>query len=299
MRFPGNPIRVWAWGATLLAVACVDTDPTPGDGAAAGVAAPTTDAVEEAVWSADGRRLAATWTRGEDTRLVGLFGPADGVPPGEGTGLPLADGEAGWATWSPEGLWVAYAAGSAGGREVVRARPDGTGAENLTRHAADDFDPAYSPDGRTLAFVSTRDGGTPKLHVMDADGGDVRLLAELGGPVRHPAWAPDGGRLAVQVSEGGGEVIYVVTADGSGSGRVGTGTLPAWFPDGRITFTENDSVFSRPGQGGLRRIVVPDARAGRPSPDGRWVAFVRGKAAAAVLYLLDVETGDTTAITPR
>jgi len=294
-----DALRLCAIGLAVLAAACVDTDPAPGGGPDDDAAAPAVDAVEEAVWSADGRRLAATWREGERTRLVGLFGPADGAAPDPARGLPLSEGDAGWGTWSPDGLWVAYAAGSPGGRDVVRARPDGTGPENLTQNSADDFDPAYSPDGRTLAFVSTRDGGVPRLHVMDADGGDPRLLADLGGPVRHPAWSPDGSRLVVQVSGGGEDVIWVVTADGRGTGRVGPGTLPAWFPDGGIAFTESDSVFWRPAEGGLRRLLVPDARAGRPSPDGRWMTFVRGTPARAALYLLDVQSGDTAAITPR
>lgn len=293
-------IRVLAVAVTAWAVGCV---PAPSDSPDAGGAteeAPPVDAVLDAAWSADGRRLAVTWAQGDRSRLVGLFGPHDGAPPAEGSGLPLASGEAGWASWSPDGLWVAYAAGPEGSRDLVRARPDGTGAERLTDDPGDDYDPAFSPDGRTLAFVSTRGGGTPRLHVMDAGGGEARVLADLGGPVRRPSWSPAGRTLAVEVGEAEGPVIYVVTADGSGTGRIGTGKSPAWFPDGRrLVFTENDSLFWRPTDGGLRRLLLPDARAGRPSPDGRWVAFVRGDGTRAGLYLLDTGTGDTTRITPR
>lgn len=290
-------LRMAALVALLTPLGCVAPPPDAADQPGDEV---VVDAVEEAVWSADGRRLAATWVQGERTRLVGLFGPVQGETPAEGTGLPLADGEAGWASWSPDGLWVTYAAGAAGARDIVRARPDGTGPENLTQHAADDFDPAYSPDGRRLVFVSTRDGGTPRLHVMDGDGGDVRLLADLPGPVRHPTWSPDGRTLAVEVRELGEETVYLVSADGRGFGRLGTGRLPAWYPDSRqVAFTENDSIFWRPAEGGGRRLVLPDARAGRPSPDGRWMAFVRGGPAKASLYLMNLESGETFPLTPR
>lgn len=295
----GKPTTRWL--VLLVAVAaagCVDTDPTPGGDGPADVTAGA-DAVLEAVWSADGRRLAATWRQGDRTRLVGLFGPVDGTPPEQGSGLPLAQGDAGWATWSPDGLWVAYAAGAEGARDIVRARPDGTGPEPLAQDPADDFDPAYAPDGRRLAFVSTRDGGTPKLHLMDADGGNVRLLADLGGPVRRPAWSPDGRLLAVQLTDRGEEAVYVVSATGSGWGRLGPGELPAWRPDGTgVVYTESDSLFWRPSEGGARRFLAADARAGRPSPDGRWMAFVRGGALDAALYLVDLETGVETRITP-
>jgi TolB protein len=283
--------------AVLALGSCVAVDSDPGGSESdAPEAGP---AVAEAVWSADGKRLAATWVQGERSRLMGLFGPAEGAPPAEATGLPLAQGDAGWGSWSPDGLWVAFAAGRPGSRDIHRARPDGSGAENLTADAADDFDPAYSPDGRTLVFVSTREGGTAKLFAMGADGGEARLLADLGGPVRRPMWAPDGRRFAVQVTEAGADVIYLVSADGSGWGRLGTGTLPAWFSDGeRVAYSEHDSIFWRPASGGLRHFLVADGSAPRPSPAGRWLAFVRSEGASSALYLLDVLAGTETRITP-
>jgi len=285
--------------AVCLAAAVTSCGWKGGEGDEARVSAAPADSVAEAVWSADGKRLAATWTMGDRSRLMGLFGPAEGAPPVEGTGLPLAQGEAGWASWSPDGLWVAYAAGRSGSRDIHRARPDGTGAENLTPDPADDFDPAYSPDGSTLVFVSTRGGGVPRLHAMSAKGGEVRLFADLGGPVRRPMWSPDGARLAVQVTEAGEDVIYLVSADGKGWGRLGTGTLPAWFSDGeRVAYAERDSIFWRPANGGLREFLLAGGTAPRPSPAGRWMAFVRTDSASSSLYLWDALTGTETRITP-
>ncbi len=287
-----------AAGLALALASCVADDAGSGGEKPVASAAPA-ESVVEAVWSADGARLAVTWIAGERVRLRGQFGPAEDTPPTPSTGLPLGEGNAGWASWSPDGLWVAYAAGPVGARDIHRMRPDGTGAEALTSDPADDFDPAYGPNGRTLAFVSTRNGGMPMLHVMDAAGGEARLLADLGGAARRPMWAPDGRRLAVQVDEDGEDVIYVVSADGSGWGRLGGGGLPAWFPDAqRIAFVENDSIFWRPAEGGPRRFVVADGSAPRPSPAGRWLVFVRGSGGSGALYLLDLEDGTEMRITP-
>lgn len=305
-RLPVPPIFPWGPAAAragisaalvLLLAACVlpDADP-PADGAAVVAEAPDVGP-EEAVWSSDGRRLAVTWTEGGRTRLLGLFGPADGQPPAEGTGLPLADGEAGWASWAPDGLWIAYAAGTRGARDIHRARPDGTGAEALTGTESDDYDPAYSPDGRTLAFVSDRDGGVAKLYLMPAGGGEARLAAELPGPVRRPVWAPDGRRLAVEVAEASELVTYFVAPEGGGWGRFMPGAEPAWSPDGeRVLFVERDTIFWRLAAGGSRNLLVPDATAPRVSPDGKWLAFVREDGASRALFLMDLETKAVTRI---
>ena len=52
---------------------------------------------------------------------------------------------------------------------------DGSGQRNLTRNAAFDADPAWSPDGRSIAFRSTRDGN-PEVYIMKADGSGQRNL---------------------------------------------------------------------------------------------------------------------------
>jgi Tol biopolymer transport system component len=54
---------------------------------------------------------------------------------------------------------------------------DGSGQRSLTRHPAFDANPAWSPDGRKIAFVSNRDGGYG-IYVMNADGSGQQRLAQ-------------------------------------------------------------------------------------------------------------------------
>jgi len=94
---------------------------------------------------------------------------------------------------------------------------DGTEQVNLTNNAAFDGNPAWSPDGKKIAFTSRRDEEESEIYVMDADGGNVRRLTRSPGYDEHPTWSPDGKKIAFHGE--GDELltndIYVMNADGS------------------------------------------------------------------------------------
>ncbi len=251
------------------------------------------DFIQEAVWSPSGDRLLAAWHQGGRYRLYGVLGPdTTGSALEPGSGLRVSDGPDLWPTWSRDGLWVAFSSTRDGQSEIYRMRPDGMQVERLTDHLAEDADPAFSPDGQSLAFISDRTDGAPRLHIMDADGSNVRAVGNGPGTEHHgPAWSPDGTRLAVQITMEDGEYVYLATTAG-GWGRVGAGTLPAWAPNGDdIYLTRNDSLLVARASTGSLRLVLTDGFAPRPSSDGRWLAFVRGEWPTSALYVLDLETG--------
>src|SRR5262249_31488886 len=115
-------------------------------------------------------------------------------------------------------------------------------ARRLTNHPALDYNAAFSPDGKRIAFVSERDGNL-ELYVMNRDGsGLVRLTNEFALD-DHPTWSPDGKRIAFcsarePVAKVGQawNAIYVMNADGSAVRRVSpkdtTDYSPAWSPQG-------------------------------------------------------------------
>ena len=65
---------------------------------------------------------------------------------------------------------------------------------DLSKNAADDFAPAWSPDGRRIAFVSNRDGND-EIYVMNADGTAVTRLTMNPGEDGGPIWSPDGKQI--------------------------------------------------------------------------------------------------------
>ena len=108
---------------------------------------------------------------------------------------------------------------------------------NLTKHAiADEVHPAWSPDGRKIAFVSGRDGNS-NIYVMDADGKNVHQLTDHPVSDTNPAWSPNGRKIAFQSSRDGNVEIYVMDADGGNvrrlTHRLAFDIMPAWSPNGR------------------------------------------------------------------
>jgi TolB protein len=174
---------------------------------------------------------------------------------------------------------IAFASDASGSDDIVVMNPDGSGRENLTTGPEGDIEPAWSPDGRLLAFV--RDGA---VHVVRADGSGLRRLT----PGASPAWAPDGVRLVLARKTGRAADLYVIRSDGSGLRRLTRTAVaesePDWSPDGRsIAFVRAARDGSahvyvmRPGGGGVRRVTSGSMEDLSPtwSPDSRQLAFVR------------------------
>lgn len=137
------------------------------------------------------------------------------------------------ARFTRDGAWVVFQRGAKKNapRDLVRVRPDGSGAERFaSRPDADDHDPDPSPTRDELAFVSDRDGSFD-LFVLAPDGEPRNLSRSPGEDEITPHWSPDGERIALGIDapKGGGEMrVRVVDREG----RVlfeAPGMMPAWM----------------------------------------------------------------------
>ena len=75
--------------------------------------------------------------------------------------------------------------------EIYLMNSDGSGQRQMTNNPAADFHPRWSPDGKKLLFVSTRENGT-QAWVLPVDGGEAKQLTDISTGVSNPEWTPDG-----------------------------------------------------------------------------------------------------------
>ena len=166
---------------------------------------------------------------------------------------------------------------------------DGSRPERrLTTGTAPEMDPAWSPDGRRIAFARRVRGSFDLFSVRTDGSGERRLTNTRGVDETSPAWSPDGSRIAFSrydagLERGSGDLW---TADASGRrerklvGDEHDYAWPAWSPDGRrIALLKDSQVSVMRADGGIPRPLTRpgDFKESRPSwsPDGTRLAFTR------------------------
>ncbi len=187
----------------------------------------------EATFTADAGTYAFVQSRGNlNLRLV-----IRTAATGQDTAFEPGGGFAGVRRPSihPKGDRVCFAIPAASGQEIASTERDGKGRKTLTTGGINNW-PAYAPDGKRIAFSSSRDGGLA-LYVMSADGTGVTRVGKLDGMQMRPCWSPDGARLAFTWNRNGTYDIYTVNPDGSGLVRLTASgersDYATWHPDGK------------------------------------------------------------------
>jgi imidazolonepropionase-like amidohydrolase/Tol biopolymer transport system component len=203
----------------------------------------------------------------------------------------------------------------------------GGAATRIAEGLAYEQHPRFSPDGSRIAFTSDRGGGD-NIWIMNADGSDKRQLTkETFRLLNNPSWSPDGQYIVARKhfttgrSLGTGELWLYHVSGGNGVPLVKRPSEthqkelgePMFASDGKGIFYSKDAtpgpifeyaqnsnaqlfVIDRydMGTGKVERVTGGPGGAARPqpSPDGRYLAFVRRERAKTKLYVRDMQSGE-------
>ena len=224
---------------------------------------------EEPLWSPDGENLA--FISNQDGNAEVYLMPAEGGRPVRITAKEPSDS---LGDWSPDGEWLAF---SRGGNEQERGlwlrNPDGVNLVHLTTE--EDYDPAWSPDGKHIVFARIFDGNKDLYLASRLKDGSWQDNVELTRLTQHQeddfeaAWSPAGDIIAFVSRRDGNAEIYVMRDDGSKQLRLTTNEAddldPVWSPDGsRMAFVSHlygpGEIFVMDYDGGnQRRLTTNDA----------------------------------------
>ena len=207
----------------------------------------------------------------------------------DGTGLnQITNNEVDdWSgVYSPDGTKIAFDAkhGTAEG-DIFVVDADGANLKNLTSSFSEDAFATWSPDGTQIVF-ERKINNTYRLHIMNSDGTNLRLLNELNtGGWSIPSWSPVGSKIAFSGRMDGDTEIYLLDTQDNSVEQItdneGIGDAwPTWSPDGKkIAFLSNTDgdveLFTMDSNGdNKKQITQNDWAENEPawSRDGKYIA---------------------------
>jgi Tol biopolymer transport system component len=199
---------------------------------------------------------------------------------------------------------VAFAiAGPEGNGNIYTTLPNGRDLQRLTNDPSADLCPAYSPNGRQMAFCSDRTGAF-EIWAMNQNGTDQHAVTNLGGYAVFPDYSPNGHRIAFSGARGTdlNDQIYTVTTRGADLQRLtsatGNSDYPAYSPTGhQIAFTSDRSgleqvyVMNTDGSDQTQLTFDRHLHDQLPdwSPDGTKIAYEDGESPNGRIFVMNAD----------
>jgi TolB protein len=203
---------------------------------------------------------------------------------------------------------ISYVTKSGGRYALWIADSDGENAQSALTSPEPIISPSWSPSGSHLAYVSFEQR-KPVVYIHELATGQRRVVANFKGSNSAPAWSADGKSLAATLSRDGGSQLFRIDLQGGDPRRLtqsgSINTEPAFSADGSALFFVSDrggspQIYRMPAQGGpAERVTFSGTYNISPalSPDGRWLAYVSRVGNGFRLHLMELASGQVTALT--
>jgi TolB protein len=202
---------------------------------------------------------------------------------------------------------IAYVTGPVGAKEIVMADYDGAAIAPVTKNGSINLSPVWSPDARSLAFTSYKQGYPDLYRAFPFERRPDQTLAAFVGINSSPAFSPDGKSLAMTLSKDGNPEIYVLNLASGAMRRLtrhaGIDTEPTWAPTGRqIAFVSDRSgtphIYVMDAEGANVRQLTSGGFHTQPrwSPRGDAVAYTQ-RAGAHDIWVVDVDGSNARRLT--
>ncbi|WP_395344513.1 amidohydrolase family protein [Ningiella sp. W23] len=253
------------------------------------------------------------------------------APPYPTKSVSISTDETTWSSLdvSPDGSYMVFDMLG----DIYKVDIEGGEATPLTQDIAWNLHPTISPDGKHIAFISDR-GGLSNIWTMDINGENLtQVSTEKANLIHSPKWSPDGEYIVAMKgimsrrSIPAGEIWLYHKSGGSGmaikervGGKAEQNNIadPAFSHDGRyIYFTQNTVpgtgfLYNRDALEGIFAVTRYDRSTGdeirfisgtggsvvpTPSPDGKYVAFIRRVKNDTALFIKDLNSGKETMLT--
>jgi Tol biopolymer transport system component len=216
-------------------------------------------------------------------------------------------------TWLGTTGVLAYirTAGEPSRGDLVVRSPDGT--ERVIDSTGKAAQPTSAPDGGKVVYDSTENGLESEIFVINVDGTAKRQLTNTPCFNAHPAWSPDGTKIAFWSSRDhcGTYDLYLMNADGSAQTRLTSGApaystgTPSWSPDGRrlafeTTRDGSSDVYVLNADGsGVVRLTNDPAYDGQPawSGDGTRILFQSNRTGNFDIFSMNSDGSDVRRLT--
>lgn len=201
---------------------------------------------------------------------------------------------------STDGKEIAYTSYSGGNAGLYILDFEKSVRETISLEGTN-YAPSFSPDGKTLAFCSTKESGNSEIFVYRFSNKRIRNLTQNKAVDTAPSWSPTGRQIAFTSDRGGTPQLYVMEAEGGNIRKISTGGNyfdgASWSPDGqRIVFVARvgrifDLYVMNLRSNEIYKLTESKAVNESPcwSPDGRHIVFSSDLSGAIQLWSIDYD----------